>query len=174
MKYDYLTHLRSMAEITCRLSHPDSLNMAADTKSIRKQAEAEANDCLEVALRQFVTPIDREDIAGLALLFNRFISELCNLSDFKTKYSLKKFAYSYGESLWRVCKIIRNNLENGFPTSLSLKIPESITPPEPVLSNERTLAGMTAELFFQGLWLKCFYTAMDIINYLIRTAIKNS
>lgn len=174
MKYDYLTHLRNMAEITCQLSHPDSLNMAADIKSIRKQAEAEVNNCLEVALRQFVTPIDREDIAELALLFNRFISELCNLADFKTKYSTKRFADPYGNQLWELCKKIRNNLENGFPASLSLKILESITIPEPISPNERTLTGMTAELFFQSLWLKCFYTAMDIDDCLIRTAIKNS
>ncbi len=174
MNKDCFEDLIKMTEVTQSVCAYISGGVYFDCKCELKESERLKKHCIETAVKQFITPVDREDIAYLALKLHKFSVQLCRLAEYKKNFFPKKDVKKTVEPLVNICKNIRAAVENDLSRA---EYSESYTLffwEEQLPENRYSPLGVISEYVLYELIGVCFDTAADIYDYIIRTTIKNT
>lgn len=138
-----------------------------------KESENIKSRCINFAIKQFIPPIDREDITFIALKLHGLNLKLCELADYKKSFFPKKDLKKELMPLKNVCTKIREVFENNIAKpDYTTYIPNISEPQAP--ENRYSALYLIYEYKLYELVEICTDKASDLNDYLIRTVIKNT
>lgn len=165
--------LKFMADISLSLCSSISEEQAYNPKTALKESSDAKCRCIDFAIKQFIPPIDREDITYIALKLHKLNTHLCELAYYKKKSFPKKDLNKELVPLKNVCMNIRKKIEGNctkadytdeYVFDFNFHFPE----------NNYSALHLICEYKLYELLKKCTDTALDTNDYLIRTVIKNT
>lgn len=174
MKDKSITALLSLADITVdlceKLTEECYLN---DTKRVNK-SETLRNEIYKLLLKQFILPVEKEDLAYLSSELHTFNVHLCRIMHkdvpFLFEYADKKIT----ESIYSACLNTRDIIKDGFASDSNALF--ASVPHIPIFSVKNTFNPSAM------LWEYATFTALNeaynkaerIFNLAVGTVIKNS
>jgi hypothetical protein len=163
-----------MTDIALSLCSYISGEISCDLYSSVKTSELTKKRCIDRAIKQFISPIDREDITYLSLKLHKLNLGLYELANYKDMFFPKKDLKNDLAPLKTICAKIREDFENNLlKTDYSgMTIPKSTK--SQFTENKYSALYLIYEYKLYDLIRLCTDIASDLNDYLIRTVIKNT
>ncbi len=174
MKNNCCMHLASLAENALSVCEMIRSGKYCDCQKLIKSSEETRNKCLVFIEKQFITPIDREDITQLTLILHRLNISLCRLADYKYRYYPNKDLTANIEPVMLSFKKIREFFKNGFPKNVEAVLWKNEAYIEPMFQNKYNSFGLITEHTLFEMLRECYNISNYISDYIIRTVIKNT
>ena len=174
MKNNCCLHLASLAENALSVCEMIRSGKYSDCKKLINSSEETRNKCLVFIEKQFITPIDREDITHITLIMHRLNISLCRLADYKCRYYPKKDVTANIEPVMLACKKIRGLFKNGFPKNVEDVLWKNEAYIEPTFQNTYNSLSLMTEYTLFEMIRECYNISAYISDYIIRTVIKNT
>ncbi len=174
MNKDCFQDLKEMADISLSICSNISDGKKFDFAISLKNSQNAKFRCIDFSIKEFIPPIDREDITYIAIKLHELNIKLFELANYKTSFFPKTDLKKDIAILKNVCIKIREVFENNasnvdytddfIPTASELQFNE----------NRYSALYLIYEYKLYGLISLCTDKAFDLYNYLIRTVIKNT
>ncbi len=174
MNKDCFQDFKIMTDISLSLCSYISDGKVYDYHIGIKESEDAKIRCINFAIKQFIPPVNREDITYIALKLHELNLKLCELADYKNCFFPKKDLKKDIAPLKNICTKIpdffANNVSKAdYNTTYILDISE-----KQFNENRYSALYLIYEYKLYELVNICTDKASDLNDYLIRTLIKNT
>ena len=144
-------------------------------KSALDRSKKLRNECLNLAEKQFITPICREDIAAICLKIHRLNWDIYGILQNKLYELPNRRCIDERTELYKICRHLHRLFENGFPKNHCLILDITYPYERDITENNRYnyTEIMYNELFCDKI-RTCSSMAVDILEIIAVTVIKNT
>lgn len=174
MNKDCFQDFTTMISIALSLCSYISGEISYDFHSAVKDSELTKKRCIDIAMKQFIPPIDREDITYLVLKLHKLNLGLYELANYKNSFFPKKDLKNHIAPLKAICAKIREAFENNLSKTDYSNLIISKPTEMQFTENKYSALYLIYEYKLYDLIRLCTATASDLNDYLIRTVIKNT
>ena len=173
MKIFFPKKLVEASKINCEICLAIAEKRGNEVSGLLKLAEEARNTGLAELSRQFVTPVDREDIASLFVMLYEVAFYLGETAEFASRSGVVRTAAEYLETAMGNCDVIHRIMQG-----------DSLPTPD-ILLNEYGLSRASAlkilppknNIVLYSVYSaakKCEELSFRIIDYILRSSIKNN